>query len=99
MTKSTRRKPVKLPDFSRMSDEDIADFWETHDSADFWDQMEPVSEPLVFATSPKKSISIRLPEAMTIKLKLIAREKGIGYQPLIRMWLLERLTQETKKTK
>ena len=61
--------------------------------------MEPVSEPLVFATSPKKAISIRLPEAMTIKLKQIAREKGIGYQPLIRMWLLERLSQEISRKK
>lgn len=98
MNKSSR-KPAELPNFSRMSDAEIADFWQSHDSADYWDQMEPVSEPLVFATSPKKSISIRLPEAMTIKLKQIARQKGIGYQPLIRMWLLERLAEETRVKK
>jgi len=99
MNNSKKKIVNELPDFSRMSDDEIANFWDTHDSADYWNQMKPVSEPLVFATSPKKSISIRLPEAMTIKLKQIAREKGIGYQPLIRMWLLERLTDESKKTR
>lgn len=97
MKSAAKRKAGDLPDFSRMSDEEITRFWDTHDSADFWDQLEPVDEPIVFATSPKKSISIRLPEAMTVKLKQIARQKGIGYQPLIRMWLLERLAEETKK--
>lgn len=97
MKSAAKGKAGDLPDFSRMSDEEIARFWDTHDSADFWDQLEPVDEPIVFATSPKKSISIRLPEAMTVKLKQIARQKGIGYQPLIRMWLLERLAEETKK--
>jgi predicted DNA binding CopG/RHH family protein len=28
------------------------------------------------------------------RLKLLARRRGIGYQTLIRMWVMERLRQE-----
>jgi predicted DNA binding CopG/RHH family protein len=38
-------------------------------------------------------------QTSSIKLKQIAREKGIGYQPLIRMWLLEKLTEEIGRKK
>jgi len=97
-TKRTKRRSSgKLPDFSSMTDAEVAEFWDTHDSADYWDQLEQIDEPVLIATSPKKAISIRLPEAMTVKLKQIARKKGIGYQPLIRMWLLERLVQELQE--
>jgi predicted DNA binding CopG/RHH family protein len=48
----------------------------------------------VDARPAKKQISLRLdPEAID-KLKAIARRKGIGYQTLIRMWVMERLIQE-----
>jgi len=54
----------------------------------------PYEERLAYSSSHKKTISIRLPEYLTLKLKEIARRKGIGYQPLIRMWLIERLEEE-----
>jgi predicted DNA binding CopG/RHH family protein len=42
------------------------------------------------------STSIRLPEEMVIKLKKVARKKGnIGYQTLMKLWIAERLEQET----
>lgn len=42
------------------------------------------------------STSNRLPEDMVIKLKQVARKKGnIGYQTLVKLWIAERLEQET----
>lgn len=32
----------RLPDFEKMTLDEIAEFWATHDSADYWDQMEDV---------------------------------------------------------
>ena len=32
-------KAKKLPDFSKMTMEEIASFWDEHDSTDYWDQM------------------------------------------------------------
>jgi hypothetical protein len=44
------------------------------------------------------STSIRLPESMVNKLRKIAAKKGdIGYQTLIKIWIAERLEEETLK--
>lgn len=44
------------------------------------------------------STSIRLPSDMIKKLRRVAAKKGdIGYQTLIKIWIAERLEQETKK--
>jgi predicted DNA binding CopG/RHH family protein len=49
----------------------------------------------VDARLPKKQISLRLDPEVIIQLKTIAARKGIGYQTLIRMWVMERLSQES----
>lgn len=42
------------------------------------------------------STSIRLPKEMVAKLRRIARKKGdIGYQTLLKIWIAERLEQES----
>jgi predicted DNA binding CopG/RHH family protein len=82
----------QLPKFT--SEREEAEFWDTHDSTDFLSDTEPVDLTFVDARPAKKQISLRLdPEAID-KLKAIARRKGIGYQTLIRMWVMERLIQE-----
>lgn len=44
------------------------------------------------------STSIRLPASMVNKLRKIAAKKGdIGYQTLIKIWIAERLEEETLK--
>lgn len=83
----------KLPDFSKMTDDEIADFWDTNDSADYWDQMEEVKEEYV-DKHVMKPISIRIDERTLEKLKKTASEKGIGYQTLIKIWINERLEKE-----
>lgn len=82
----------RLPEFKDEKEE--AEFWETHDSTEFLEETEPVEVTFVDARPPKKQISIRLdPEAIG-RLKAIAARKGVGYQTLIRMWVMERLAQE-----
>jgi hypothetical protein len=42
------------------------------------------------------STSIRLPKEMVAKLRKIAKKKGnIGYQTLLKIWIAERLEQES----
>lgn len=94
MPKKRAKKP-ELPDFSKMSEDEIAEFWDTHDAGDYWDQMEEVKEK--FIVRPKKAISMRLDEKTIAQLKAISHRKGIGYQTLIRMWVKERLEQELQK--
>ena len=69
-------------------------FWATHDSAKYFGAMTQVHERIQDARPLKKAISIRVDEPALVKLKLVAAKKGLGYQTLMRMWVLERLEQE-----
>lgn len=42
----------------------------------------------------KKMISLRLNEEYLAAVKRVAEEKGIPYQTLMRLWLVERLREE-----
>ena len=82
----------KLPKFD--SDKEEAEFWSSHDATDFLDETEPVEMTFRDARPPKKQISLRLDTETIDSLKKVAGKKGIGYQTLIRMWVVERLTLE-----
>jgi predicted DNA binding CopG/RHH family protein len=82
---------AKTPQFAAEQEE--ADFWDTHDSTDYMDGTEEVDITFVDAR-PKIQISLRLAPSTISKLKSMARKRGIGYQTLIRMWVMERINQE-----
>ena len=89
-----RFKMTKLPEFA--SEQEEAEFWDKHDSTEFLDGTEPVEITFVNARPPKKQISLRLDKDIIDQLKTIATGKGIGYQTMIRMWVMERLREETR---
>ncbi len=66
-----------------------------------WDESQSVEvTPEKRRQVSELSTSIRLPKGMVTKLRSIAVKKGdIGYQTLIKIWLAERLEQETKSKK
>ena len=82
----------KLPRF--VSEQEEAEFWASHDSTEYLDDTEPVDVTFVDARPPKKQISLRLDTDAIEELKAVAQRKGIGYQTLIRIWVMERLAQE-----
>lgn len=86
----------KLPDFKKMSDAQIAEFWETHEVTEFTDDLMQVTETFV-DVRPKKTISMRIDEKAINELRELASKKGIGYQTLMRMWIKERLAEEQAK--
>jgi hypothetical protein len=85
-----------LPDFDRMTDEEIAQFWDTHSFADYGDEFERVERP-IFVKPPKKVVSLRLDQQAVDFLEMIAREKDIPYTTLVQMWVVERLNQELEE--
>jgi predicted DNA binding CopG/RHH family protein len=87
------RKMAKLPEFT--SEQEEATFWDTHDSTKFLEETEPVDITFIDARPSKKQISLRLEQATIEQLKTVAKSKGIGYQTLVRMWVIERLQAET----
>ena len=67
----------------------------TYVRTDYLDETELVDVTFIDGRPSKTQISLRLePETIT-KLKELAKRKGVGYQTLIRMWVMERLAQES----
>jgi predicted DNA binding CopG/RHH family protein len=80
-----------IPKFK--SDEEAAEFWDTHDLTDYEDELETV-EDVVFDLKPLKPVCLRLPEQQIARLKRIAATKGMGYQTMVRMWIMEKAREE-----
>ena len=82
----------KIPQFRTEQEE--SDFWDVHDSTDYVDETDAVDVTFVDARPAMKQISLRLEPSVIDQLKSVAAGKGIGYQTMIRMWVMERLRQE-----
>jgi predicted DNA binding CopG/RHH family protein len=79
----------KIPKFKTEKEE--AEFWATHDSADYLSGTRAVKAK--FTRPKKKLVSLRLDDKTINELKKIADGKGIGYLQLVRMWVLENLNK------
>jgi predicted DNA binding CopG/RHH family protein len=84
----------KLPDFK--TDDEFFEFVETHDTANYWDEFESVSDVKIKRPN-KKAITIRLYPYLIAETKKVAAQLGMPYQTLIGQWLAERLSQEKQK--
>ncbi len=82
----------KIPQFKTEQEE--ANFGDSHDSTDFFDETEAVNMTFIDARPAMKQISLRLDPSVIDQLKSVAVSKGIGYQTMIRMWVMERLGEE-----
>ncbi|MFQ5795703.1 MAG: CopG family antitoxin [Candidatus Bipolaricaulia bacterium] len=83
----------KLPDMTSWTDEQIARFWETHSTADYWDELEPVEVELV--RPEKEVVALRLDKPLLEQVKAIAAAKSLGYTTLLRVWIKEKLIEVT----
>jgi predicted DNA binding CopG/RHH family protein len=86
----TQKKTV--PTFS--SEQEEQEFWATHDSSEYidWDKAAPVIFPDLKQTI--KTISLQRPETMLNRLKVLANERDVPYQSLMKMYLKERIDRE-----
>ncbi len=96
MAKAIQSKRKKeLPDMTGWREEQIAQFWETHDSTDYVDQMEDVEVELK-VPQDYRVISLRLEAKDVERAKRLARRKGVPYTVLLRMWIKEKLEESGK---
>lgn len=89
-------KPAKklkaVPKFR--SDEEAGAFWMAHDTAEYLDLSK--ARPVRFAKlrPSTATISLRLPQAMLEALRVLANERDVPYQSLLKVYLAERIAQE-----
>lgn len=88
--KKTNRKPI--PKFKNEQEEH--EFWATHSPLDFFDASRARKVALSNLKPSVKTISIRLPEMMLEKLRLLANKRDVPYQSLLKMFLAERIEAE-----
>jgi len=87
----------KIPEFRTEGEE--AEFWSTHDSADYIDWSKAKRTVLPNLKPTTESISIRLPSPLLARLKELANEKDVPYQSLMKVYLGERVDRELQQTK
>jgi predicted DNA binding CopG/RHH family protein len=86
----TTSKPI--PRFATEAEERT--FWETHDSADCvdWSQAKVTVLPNLKPTT--QTISLRLPLRLLETIKAAAYARDVPYQPLIKVWLQEKVDEQ-----
>lgn len=94
-----------LPKFR--SDQEAAEYFESHSVAGVWDQLPNArqAKPLPELASKirdrharaKSPISLRLAPEQIAAAKHIAAAKSVGYQTQLRMWIAEGIRREVKR--
>jgi len=97
-------KPAtSIPHFA--NDQEAAEFFETHDTSQIWDELTPV-RPFNLPPEQIKAIrerylrrkaatSLLLENRLIQQAKRIARRKSIGYQTQLRLWIAEGIRRES----
>jgi predicted DNA binding CopG/RHH family protein len=85
----------KLKQIPKFRDEDEErEFWSTHDTTDYLDWSKAKRLRFAKLRPSVRSISLRLPEALLERLKLLANRHDIPYQSLMKVYLSERVEKE-----
>jgi hypothetical protein len=87
MDEKEKRDPI--PE-SFESIEAAAEFWDTHDLGDYWDQ---TREATFQVDLDRRIVLVPLEEQIARKLGDIARRQGISTETLVNVWLSERLQE------
>ena len=83
-----------LPVFKNEDEE--REFWANHDLLEYFDVSKAIVNPVFPSLRPStKTVSIRLPEWLIGSLKTIANKKDVPYQSLVKIFLAEKVKEET----
>jgi hypothetical protein len=75
--------------------QEIAEFWDTHDLADYWDQTEPVEFEIDIQS---EATYYALDRQLSHNLARAADERGVSAETLLNIWIQEKLTEGAKPT-
>jgi predicted DNA binding CopG/RHH family protein len=88
-------KVKKIPAFD--SEEQEQEFWSNHDSSEYLDWKKAERVRLANLRPTTRTISIRLPETMIERLKVLANKRDVPYQSLLKMYVAERIEEELRQ--
>ncbi len=86
------RKLKTVPKFRSESEERA--FWESHDTADYFDLSNAQRARFPNLKLSTTAISLRLPQGLLDRIKVAANKRDVPYQSLIKVWLAEKVDAE-----
>ena len=84
----------------KLSDAKVADYWLTHDSAADIDWAAP-GVRIEFAPDverPTRSVTLRLPRRLLQEIRVLAKDRDVPYQSLMKVLLAEKVAELRRKT-
>jgi len=90
MSHEQERGRSRIPQFA--SREEAAEWFDTHDMADYWDEFEPVE--MEVAKPLSHGIIIELDSETFRALTALARRKRVNRINMAKSWVLSRLKEE-----
>jgi predicted DNA binding CopG/RHH family protein len=85
----------QVPEFH--SKEEERNFWAEHDSTEFIDWQSAKKRKLPNLKPSLRTISLRLPVSMIEDLKVLANNRDVPYQSLLKAFLAEGLERERRR--
>jgi len=87
----SEKNDIRLTSISRAQTlEEIAEFWDTHSLADYWDQTYEVK----FEIRARRRRRVTLDPEVYEQVEAQARARGILPETLVNVWVAERLAKE-----
>ena len=88
------RKKKAIPAFK--NEEQEREFWASHDSSDYIDWRRAETVRLAKLRPTTRMISIRLPQPMIERLKVLANKRDVPYQSLLKIYVAEKIEEELR---
>ena len=71
--------------------EELAEFWNTHSLADYWDQTE--SAEFEFSEAARRHYLVSVDRELLTRVQKLARVRGISTESLVNLMLAQRLSE------
>jgi hypothetical protein len=85
-----KEKPSRIPEFANR--EEMAEWFDAHDVADYLDEFEIVDRDQVqVSDNLSENLTVRLSPELLHRLRGKAKRMGVGPSTLARMWIVEHL--------
>jgi hypothetical protein len=94
-----KRKENKLPDLGKMSNMELAKWFDTHDMGDYWDELDDVKVVVELDKPRDETLIVRLQKEFKDTLEKLARSKGLNISTLARTLLIEGVNRHLKSAK
>jgi hypothetical protein len=79
----------QIPELNRY--DEIAEFWDSHSTADYWEQTHPVEFEI--SSQARRRYLVAVDPGLLLRIQQLAQRRGIATESLVNLLLEQRLHQ------